>query len=482
MQSKFRILFITIIINCLLSIQLIGYSQVNDTVKVVVLSVNDQHAKIDNYGQFKALVDKIREENKYVLLFAAGDNFTGNPIVDMYEDRGYPIIDLMNDLDFNATAVGNHEFDYGQQILAKRIQQADFPFLSANIKDNSGRLKFKPYEIIKLDNGIKVGIFSAIQLGSGGIPDSHPSNLRDLTFTDGIEELRKFGGLRDSCDIFIALTHLGFEKDIELAGAMPQLDLILGGHTHTLTKPAHNANGVTIMQSGSGVRNLSKVTLFLVNNSIVKVMPEMLSISSFKESDKEINRKLEVYNDNKELNHVIGNCTNKLSGSDELGSMMTDAVTSLESVDIAFQNEGGIRIDYLNAGPITIKDVYKLDPFGNEVILIKMKAREIKSLIMNAYKDANNDIDLQVSGLTYTIITDNNKNAVDVDMRLPNGRKISKCRQYNVGLNSYIASSYKFEHKDPGKSLFITTAQTLINYLTDKKEVDYSGVKRVFVK
>ncbi len=482
MLEKFRLLSITTLITCLLAFQSIGLAQVNDTVKIVVLSVNDQHAKIDNYGQFKALVDKIRDENKYVLLFAAGDNFTGNPIVDMHDDRGFPIIDLMNDLDFNATAVGNHEFDYGQEKLAKRIQQADFPFLSANIKDNSGRLELKPYEIIQLDNGIKVGVISAIQLGTGGIPDSHPSNLRDLIFTDGIEELKKYGSLRDSCHIFIALTHLGFEKDIELAGVMPQLDLILGGHTHTLTNPAHNANGVTIMQAGSGVRNLCKVTLYLVNNSIVKVLPEILSITSFKVSDKEINRKLEVYNDNKELNRVIGSSSKKLSGSDELGSMMTDAVTSLESVDIAFQNEGGIRVDYLNAGPITIKDIYKMDPFGNEVILIRMKASEIKSLILNAYKDANNDIDLQVSGLTYTIITDNSKNAVDVDMRLPDGRKIKKCRQYNVGLSSYIASSYSFEHKDPGKSLFITTAQTLINYITNKKEVDYSGVKRAFVK
>jgi len=482
MQRKFRILFIAAILGCLLSFQVHGYAQISDTLKVVILTVNDQHAKIDNYGQLKALVDQIRSENNHVFLFAAGDNFTGNPIVDMHQDRGFPIIDLMNDIGFNATAIGNHEFDYGQETLLKRMQQAHFPFLSANIKDLSGKLKFKPYEIIELDNGLKVGIVSAIQLGTGGIPDSHPSNLKNLVFTDGISEIKKWSTLRDSCNIFLALTHLGFEKDIELAETMPQLDIILGGHTHTLTKPAHVTNGVTIMQAGSGVRSLGKITVYLVNNTIVKVLPEMISINSFKGSDEKINRKLEAYNDNKELNKVIGNSVNKISGSDELGSMMTDAVTSLESVDIAFQNEGGIRIDYLNAGPITIKDIYKLDPFGNEVILIKMRANEIKSLILNSYKNAENDIDLQVSGLTYTVITDNNKNAVDVDMRLPNGKKIKKKKEYNVGLSSYIASSYSFEHKDPGKSLFITTAQSLINFISEKKEVDYKGFKRAFVR
>ncbi len=74
----------------------------SDTTKIVILSLNDQHAKIDNYDKLKALVDQIKKENNNVLLFAAGDNFTGNPIVDMYPDKGYPIIDLMNEVGFNA--------------------------------------------------------------------------------------------------------------------------------------------------------------------------------------------------------------------------------------------------------------------------------------------------------------------------------------------------------------------------------------------
>lgn len=451
-----------------------------DTVKIIILSVNDQHARIDNYTQLKALVDQIRMENKYVILLAAGDNFTGNPVVDQYRDKGAPIIELMNLTGFNASAVGNHEFDYGQEILDKRIQQAQFPFLSANIIDESGKCRFKPYTIIKLDNSIEVAIISAIQLGTSGIPDSHPSNLKELVFNDGVEELVKYTHLRDSCDVFIALTHLGFEKDLELAKTMPSLDLILGGHTHTLTKPVHLENNIPVMQAGSGVKYLAKATICVVDNKVVKIIPEMLNVTTYNGKDESIAAKIERFNDNPELNKEIGTTALGIYGEDELGSMMTDAVVSLEQVDIAFQNNGGIRLDNISAGAITVKDIYKLDPFGNEIILFQMTSEEIKSLILNSYEKGENSIDLQVSGLTYTIIVDENKKATDVTIKLDSGKKLKKNKQYNVGINSYIASSYKFDHKDQGKSLYITTAQALINYITDKKVIDYKGVKRAF--
>lgn len=470
----------------LLSYQIATFAQKQDqtadTVKVILLLVNDQHAKIDNYIQLKALVDKIRSENKYVLLFAAGDNFTGNPVVDQYPDKGFPIIDLMNSTGFNASAIGNHEFDYGQEILGKRIQQAEFPFLSTNIKDNSGKPKFQPYTIIKLENGIDIAVVSAIQLGTNGIPDSHPSNLKGLVFNDGVEELVKYNNLRDSSEIFVALTHLGFEKDLELARAMPSLDIIFGGHTHTLSKPAHLENNIIVMQAGSSVKNLAKATVCLVNNKVVKIIPEMLNVTSFYGKDENIAKRVERFNDNPELNREIGITKYGLNGENELGSLMTDALVSLEQIDIAFQNNGGIRLDYLNAGPITVKDIYKLDPFGNEIILYQLTESEIKSLILNSYEKGENSVDLQVSGMTYTIILNDNKTAKDVIMKLDSGKKLKRNKLYNVGINSYIASSYKFDHKDSGKSLFTTTAQVLIKYITDMKIIDYKGVKRAFSK
>jgi 2',3'-cyclic-nucleotide 2'-phosphodiesterase (5'-nucleotidase family) len=455
---------------------------VSDTTTVVILSVNDMHAKIDNFPRFKAMVDSIRQAEKYVLLLSAGDIFTGNPVVDQFPEKGQPIIELMNRTGFSASAVGNHEFDYGQEMLARRMNEAHFPFLSANIlPDSSSPVSFKPYVIITLENGIRIGILSLIQVNDAGLPDTHPSRLEGLTFPDGLKVAPSYASLRDSCDVFIALTHLGYETDIELAGILPSLDLILGGHSHTLVKTPAVFNDVLIMQAGSGLRYLTKTTLKLYDKKLVSRHAETLSIPAFTKTDEELEQLILQYNDNKELNEVIGTALSDIRGSDELGSMMTDAMAAIAPIEIAFQNNGGIRVDNFPEGDITIKNVYQLDPFGNEIILFYLTPAEIRSLILNAY-NRERAIDLQTSGIIYTVLTDAAGNGLEVEFRLPDGAAPDEKKAYATGISSYIASSYQFDHKDEGTSLYTITAQSLINYIRNKKALDYKGVKRAFVK
>ena len=78
--------------------------------EIIILHTNDMHSRIDNFGKLAYLADSLRKTHKYVFLVAAGDNFTGNPIVDMYPDKGFPMIELMNKLHFDVTAMGNHEY------------------------------------------------------------------------------------------------------------------------------------------------------------------------------------------------------------------------------------------------------------------------------------------------------------------------------------------------------------------------------------
>lgn len=453
-----------------------------DTTTIVVLSVNDMHAKIDNFPRFQALVDDIRKENENVLIFTAGDNFTGNPIVDQYPDQGFPMIDLMNSIGFTAGAIGNHEFDYGQETQGKRFAQANFPMLSANISsaDPSG-LNPPAYKIFTLKNGLKVGVLGLIQVNSSGIPDTHPTKVTGVIFTDPVKKATEYRWLRDSCNIFIALTHLGYETDIELAAIFPEPDLILGGHSHTLVSNPKEFNGVLIMQAGSNLKNLGKTTLQLVDGKVVNKKGEIISVIDYPRLDSAVYKRVEAFNDNPELNRVIGTAMADINGNDELGSMITDGITAIAPLEVAFQNNGGIRIDNLNKGNITMKDIYKLDPFGNEIIQFNLSVAEIKSLILSAYK-RENTLDLQVSGLQYTIIADTTNQKLDVELTMPDGSICDENRVFVAGLSSYIASSYQFDHKDPGKSLYITTAQALINLITERKEMNYAGVKRAFIK
>jgi len=456
-------------------------TQDNDTVKIIILSTNDMHARIDNFSKLAYLADSLRHQFKDVFLVSAGDNFTGNPVVDQYPDKGYPMIDLMNRIGYDVSAIGNHEFDLGQENLNNRMVQATFPFISCNIDATGAILKQpKPYIILKTAEGLRIAVLGIIQLGENGLPDSHPDKLKDIHFEEGIAKARTYKYLKQQSDVFIALTHLGLEKDTVLARQMSEPDLIIGGHSHTVMDKPMIVNGVMITQAGSGLKFAGKITLLVANGKVVGRSYELINMNSIKGKDKVIQGLIDVYNSNPALNEVIAAAEQPITGEDALGSLMTDAITDRLGLDFAFQNNGGIRISEIDAGDILLKDIYKLDPFGNMVIKFKMNASEIKSLISSAYNREKSP-DLQVSGMTYTLYVDSAKALKNVVMLDNSGKPLDPAKEYTVGVNSYIASSYRFDHRDAGVSLYTTTAQTLIDFLKAKKTVNYQAVKRVDV-
>ncbi len=150
-------------------------------------------------------------------------------------------------------------------------------------------------------------------------------------------------------------------------------------------------------------------------------------------------------------------------GKDALGSLMTDAMRQAHGLDIAFQNNGGIRLGRLPK-KITLKDVYTLDPFGNQVVEIAMTPAEIRALVATPSRSGG-EIDLQVSGITYVVRTDAAQKDPGDPAAPPGRRPPARGRTYKVGVSSYVASSYNFAHKDPGRSLQTTTADALILFL-----------------
>jgi len=453
----------------------------NGPVEVIILHTNDMHAKIDNMAKLAYLADSLRKTHPYVFLFSAGDNFTGNPVVDMVADKGYPMIDLMNRCGFTLSAMGNHEFDLGQEMFNRRQKQACFPFISCNIDASGAILKQpKPYYILKAGK-IRIPVLGIVELGENGLPDSHPSRLGGLKFTDGIEKAKEFTWLKDKYGMLIALTHLGVESDEPLAKAMPQFDVIIGGHSHTTMTTPMMVNGVMIVQTGSGLKNVGKVTLTIENRKITSRKYELIPLASIRNGNPTVQAAIDKYNDNEELNRVIAQAENDFNGENALGGLMTDAITSMLSTDMAFQNTGGIRISSIPQGEVKFKDVYRLDPFGNEVIVFKMNLAEIQSLIGNAF-DRGKQVDLIPSGVNYTVVTDKEGLCKSVELSDIKGNPLDPGKEYTVGVNSYIAASYKFNHRDAGTSQYKTTAQTLIDYLAKEKNIRYSGVERTTVK
>ena len=119
------------------------------TKSIEILAVNDMHAAIDNFPRFGFIVDSLRDIYPEMLLFSAGDNQTGNPINDQYPEKGMPIIELMNTLKFDLSAVGNHEFDSKPNGFSNILKKSNFDFICGNVEiEDKKRLPIKPYKII----------------------------------------------------------------------------------------------------------------------------------------------------------------------------------------------------------------------------------------------------------------------------------------------------------------------------------------------
>lgn len=476
MKLKALILFLTVFTLYAINNQSLAQRN-NKPTEIIILHTNDMHARIDNFGKLAYLADSLRRTHKYVFLVAAGDNFTGNPVVDMYPDKGFPMIELMNMLHFDVTAIGNHEFDMGQELQNKRREQATFPFISCNIDASGAVLKQpKPYVILKAGK-IKLPFLGIIQLGENGLPDSHPAHLTGIKFTDGVKKANDYIWLKKKYGILIGLTHLGVETDQVLANTYPQFDLIIGGHSHTTLSKPMMVNGVMIVQTGSGLKNVGITTLEVTKGKITNRSYELLPLSAIHTSDLRVQALIDKYNNNEEMNRPVAVAETEFKNQQELGCLMTDAVTAQLKVDFAFQNFGGIRISELANGNILMRDIFRLDPFGNQVVTYTMTYDEVKALICTSF-NREKSLDLVPSGLTYTVVTNGDGTCSDVLMKDASGNPLDPAKKYTVGLNSYIAASYKFPHTDAGTTNYNTTAQLLLDYLAKVKTVSYAGVVR----
>ncbi|MDQ1354971.1 MAG: hypothetical protein QG657_5280, partial [Acidobacteriota bacterium] len=161
---------------------------------IIIFHINDIHAQIDNLAKIAPVINQERKKNPNVFFMNAGDNFSGNPVVDQYIPKGEPIIQLLNQLKVDVLELGNHEFDYGQEILKDFMKKARYPMICANVKVVAGEAggailpQPRPYVILKTKKGTKIAVLGVIQTDRDShIPSAHPGKLKGLVFSDGVE-------------------------------------------------------------------------------------------------------------------------------------------------------------------------------------------------------------------------------------------------------------------------------------------------------
>lgn len=444
-----------------------GTSRTNDSKEsesIVIYTVNDIHGKIDNFAKVKAIIDQEKETESQVFFVAGGDFFSGNPIVDFYPEKGFPVIDLMNRSGIDVTALGNHEFDYGQEILNARMQQADFHFLCANVENENGDLSIPKGQVNIEKDGFEIAFISVVETSSpGNIPSTHPKRIEGLDFEEGVNVMADYENDEEvkNADLVVALTHYGAWGDEKILENHEYVDLVIGGHDHDIYN--REVNGRHMVQGGSDLEYMTKLSLEVLNGEIVNYDYELIKLEDKTEEDAELVELIADYNNQPEFFEEIGTSLQEHDIA-ETGCFYTDALRTITGADLVFQNYGGIRAS-LDYGKITPFDIYTIDPFGNGLDTFSMSVAELKEFLNSP--DAPS---LAFSGVK--ISRDNG----GVHFYDGQGNELADDYILVVGLNDYISNVHSDDFGSPLKTFEKTTAEYLIEYLKQYQSViDYEG-------
>ncbi len=369
--------------------------------KLVIMHTNDMHGfflegKYDGMGAAKMAryINGVRLFNKNVLLLDAGDALQGYSIATL--SKGEYAVEILNELGYDAMTAGNHEFDYGSERLLELAGMADFPILSANIKNADGS-SFLPEYVIKEVGDLKVGIFGLTTPET--LFKSHPDNTKGLTFEDPVARAQEMADmLAPQVDVVIALVHLGYDEgaptSVEVANAVTGIDLIIDGHSHTTLEEGVVVNGTTIVSAGEKTKNVGRVDIQVAGNDVVSVTPKMFTkdvsvmvaddpaiakvVADIQTLNEQITEQV-VANSPIELNGVKGDVR---TGETNMGNMITEALLDISGADVALTNGGGIRTS-IDVGEVTRGEVLSVLPFGNTVRVIELQGSDILAAIEN---------------------------------------------------------------------------------------------------
>ncbi|WP_408976224.1 S-layer homology domain-containing protein [Paenibacillus jiagnxiensis] len=414
----------------------------DDGYKLRVLHTNDTHAHLDNVAR---RITAIKEQrNDHTLLLDAGDVFSGTLYFNLF--NGQADLRFMNLAGYDAMTFGNHEFDKGPAVLADFIKKAEFPFVSSNIDFTndpslSGLYRNEigqPGEkaaiypaIIKEVNGEKIGIFGlttpdTVALSS---PGDHIVFRNQVASANATVEMLNGEGVNK----IIAVSHLGYTVDLELAKAVQGIDIIVGGHSHTkLSAPVvvnDQAEPTLIVQTGEYNQSLGQLDVTFNEEGVLQSWEGSLLNLDQKDAsgayvypdDPEAAAILSEYSPQLDdfKRTVVGRTDVLLNGErgsvrkqeTNLGNLMTDGmlakVKSIVQVDdvkgyVAIQNGGGIRAS-LPQGDITLGGLLTMMPFGNNLTALKMTGKEITAALENGVSGVESGEGRfpQVSGLRF---------------------------------------------------------------------------------
>lgn len=277
-----------------------------------------------------------------------------------------------------------------------------------------------------------------------------PSKVAGITFSDPLTAVQQYSFLTNNpAEPVIALTHIGNYRDNQLAATTHWLHAVIGGHSHTSVYS--DTTMPVVAQAGDDLKQVGIVTIQIKDGRVDSAQSKLVDLSTTTGESAAVRTAVDNYNSNPVLQTAPGTLETALSGKDQLGSLMTDAYRYVSGADAAFQNNGGIRVNSLDAGPLTIEEIYMMDPFNNALLVHTMSLSELSNFIR--FRNET----LQVSGIKY-----------DSQNRLTfyDGTPLTD-RSYRIALNSYVSESFDYVPQSDLSNTGVTTEEALIIYLSN---------------
>jgi 5'-nucleotidase len=404
--------------------------------ELTLLHTNDIHG---HYGSFArsnqpsqggaprlaALIQDARRAAEHSLLLDAGDQFQGSLL---FTVGGVEVVaEVMNVLGYDAMAIGNHEFDLGPAALARFIDAVTFPVVSANVDasddlDLDGRIR--PFDVF-LFGGEIVGVFGLTTETTA----TASSPGEGVAFEPAVRRARSIVAMleRQGVNKIVAVTHLGFARDLELAAAVDGIDVIVGGHSHTqlgagdMPYPtlvtSSGGDPVVVVTAGEWGEALGRLdVVFDARGVVVEATGELIPVEASVPEDEIVVALLAPYAAKTEalLRDPVGTSEVDLDGdrarvrSEEtnLGDAIADAMlwkTSSQGARVALHNGGGVRAS-IPRGPVTMGQILEVLPFGNEISLVTLTGRQLVDALENGVSQVETGAGRfpQVSGLRFS--------------------------------------------------------------------------------
>ncbi|KRB51754.1 multifunctional 2',3'-cyclic-nucleotide 2'-phosphodiesterase/5'-nucleotidase/3'-nucleotidase [Rhizobium sp. Root708] len=483
-----------------------------------ILHINDFHSRIESINKFdstcsaeeegkkecfggaarlKTAIDQRRQalSGKNVLLLNAGDNFQGSLFYTTY--KGAVEAEVLNDMKFDVMTVGNHEFDDSEDGLATFLDKVKFPVISANVLAGDGSKlgdRIKPSLVLDV-GGQKIGIVGAVTNDTEEISSPGPKVMiaDDVqSITAAVQDLKKQG-----INKIIALTHVGYPRDLSAIAKIPDVDIVVGGHSHSLLSNTDakaegpyptmvdNPGGykVPVVQAASYSKYLGDLLVTFDDSGVVKEAKgdPILIDSSFTPDPTLTARIVELAKPIEELRKkVIGSSEGPIQGDRtvcrvqecSMGNLVTDAMLDRgksQGMTIAIQNGGGLRAS-IDGGEVTQGEVITVLPFQNTLATFQLTGADIRKALENGLGQIEQGAGRfpQVSGLKYSYDKSKPAGSRLVSVETKEGDAfvpLDDAKTYGVVTNNYMRAG------GDGYSIFATAGKNAYDFGPDLADV-----------